>query len=113
MGRRHHTTFNLPTSPISSSSTGAGTGNAVSLDLGDFRRNVELKYDVATTGTLVIEVSTDNSTWRTYENIETAVGGEANIFQYTTAYRYTRAYADSNDFSDANITLLELVAKGL
>lgn len=95
--------------------TSSGTDDAAELELGEFRKDFDIYYDINSGGgannNLVIEVSLDSNTWRPYEEVSIPAGGEEDIAQGSTTYTWVRAYVDDS-ISDTNINLVELVAKG-
>lgn len=99
-------TVNLQdTGPVTATTTATGASNAASLDLGTYRKDVDLFYDLSGSATVTIDVSTDNATWRTFQTIDQS-SASADVAQISTAYRYVRAYAD------ANLNTLEMSSKG-
>lgn len=96
-------------------SPSSGSGSAVSLDLGDFRKDVDAYYDVSSTGgDVFVEVSSDGNfsgeekTHTQLSDVQT--GGE--LFQIETVYQHIRLYAGSG-FSDGNVNELEIVSRGV
>ncbi|AFH22024.1 hypothetical protein OSG_eHP14_00220 [environmental Halophage eHP-14] len=102
------------THPIDDQGDGtAGTSGAAELDT-ELRTTIEVFYNVsASTDDIIIEGSTDASTWRelpsTIASGSVTTGGDTK--QFTTAYQHVRVYAGSS-FSDGDVTTIELVAKG-
>ena len=92
----------------------SGSGSAVSLNLGDFRKDIDAYYDVSSTGgDVFVEVSADGNfsgeekSHTQLSDVQT--GGE--LFQIETVYQYIRMYAGSG-FSDGNVNGLEIVSRG-
>lgn len=92
-------------SPIDNGTTTAGSANAADLDLGSHRKDVDVFYDLSGAATVTIEVSTDDTNWRQFEQFTTS-GAESDVLQFSTAFRYVRVYAD------ANLTRIEMSSKG-
>jgi len=92
----------------------SGSASAVSLNLGDFRKDIDAFYDVSSTGgDVFVEVSTDGN-FAGEEKSHTQLtdvqtGGE--LFQIETVYQYIRMYVGSG-FSDGNVNGLEIVSRG-
>lgn len=96
----------------------AGSGGAVSLDLGALKKDVDGYYDVATTaGDIVIEVSPTGAfsgEQRVHTRVEASEGDVATggkFVQIDTTYQYVRMYAGSG-FADADVNTLEIVSRG-
>ena len=71
---------------ISSSDNTAGF--SITLNKGH-RRLVDIYYKLGGAGDLIIEVSVDGSTWRTYHS-ESFSAATENIYSFETAYPYVR-----------------------
>lgn len=101
---------------VSDSTSASGSANAASVDLGDVRESIDVFYDVAAdTDGIVLEVSTDNATWRELTRVAASdlpAGGEAAFIQAETAYQYARAYAGGS-FADADVNAVEIVTRGI
>lgn len=92
--------------PSTATDSGTGSSNAAKLDLGDLRTNVDIHVDTSGDATLTVEVSKDNSTWRTFDTVSYS-GASQEIEQYDTAYQHIRAHLNQNR------TLVEMSAKGV
>lgn len=80
------------TDPISDQTASNGVSNAAELTLGK-RMATDVLYDVSAETDIVVEVSTDGSTYQERERITSS--GTGNIL-LTIAFEYVRAYAVSN-----------------
>lgn len=97
---------------VDDQSTSTGPSNAAEIQLGQFRKDFEVFYDVNTAaGDLVIEVSLDSSTWRDFAQLSIPAGGDRDVAQGETTYTYARAYIE-NSASDSAVNLVEIVGKG-
>lgn len=98
-----------------SETTSSGSDNAAELELGQFRKDFDIYYNIDSGGgasdNIVIEVSLDSNTWRPYETVSIPVGGEEDIAQGSSTYTWVRVYVD-DAISDTDINLVELVARG-
>jgi len=77
------------TDPISAETTANGASNAAELTLGK-RSNTDVMYELSGSSDVVVEVSTDGSTWLERERISTDGSGSILL---TVAFEYVRAYA--------------------
>ena len=91
---------------VSDSTTTAGEAEAATIELGDFRKAVDVFASVSGAAEITIDVSLDGETWR---EVQTLTESEAvdRFIQLDTSYRHVRAYAD------ANVTVIEVVGKGV
>jgi len=86
----------------------AGASNAAVLNLGDLRAAVDLFVETSGTATLTVEVSATGAfNGEEHEADSLSVDSTTAFEQYEFAYQYVRAY------TDANLTELELVSRGL
>ncbi len=98
------------TGQIVSESAGAGEDGAAVLEVGDYRREVILKYDVDTTGAIYFETGEDGD-WFRHDIFQSAVGGETNIAQYIVESVKVRIYVDGAEFNDTDVNTLKLISK--
>lgn len=97
----------------------AGSGSAVSLNLGDLRQNVDAFYDVGTTDDdIIVEVS-HNGDFSGEEKEHTRISQSAGdvvtggkLVQVETVYQHIRIYAGSG-FTNADVNELEIVSRGI
>lgn len=102
------------------STDSSGSGNAAQVDLGSFRRGVDVFYDVENDdGDIVVEVATgedfdDPREWLRVEAGDIDADGEATFAtQYDrTSYQHVRAYA-TDDYADGDVNTIEVVARGI
>jgi hypothetical protein len=81
---------------IDASDSGAGSSNAATLDLGDFRKDFDVFVDTTGDATLTVEVSEDGgTTWRQYDSISYN-GSSEEVEQFDTAFQHVRAYLNQN-----------------
>jgi hypothetical protein len=93
-------------SPTMAETTDAGDNNDAKLRLGRGTNNVDLGYKVDGTGTIVVEVSFDQSRWFEFDRLDVQEGED--VYQYETTYPYTRVYGAS-DLEDA-VNRIQIVA---
>jgi len=93
-------------SPTMDDTTDAGLNNDAMLRLGQGTNNVDLGYKVDGTGTIVVQVSFDNSRWFAFD--ELAVEAGEDVYQYETTYPYTRVFA--KDDLDGAVNRIQIVA---
>lgn len=84
----------IDSEPITDITTSSGSSNAASLDLGDVRKDLDIYVDTSGAATLTVEVSKDDSTWRTFDTVDYGSDTES-MEQYDIAYQYVRAYLDT------------------
>jgi len=77
------------TEPVSAETSADGSSNAAELTLGK-RARTDVMYDLSGSADVVIEVSTDGSTWLERERITTDGTGSILL---SVAFEYVRAYA--------------------
>lgn len=90
--------------------TATGAANAASLDLGDVRTNVDIFIDVTGTSNPVVEVSPTGAfagEEHALPDVPSYSSDTTDLIQYDLAYQYVRVY------TDANLTELEIVGRGL
>lgn len=93
---------------INDSTDTAGEANAAVLNLEEVRSDVDLFVETSGTATLTVEVSaTGEFTGEEHEADSASVDSTTDFRQYGLAYQYVRAY------TDANLTELELVSRGV
>lgn len=92
--------------PKTSTTTGTGSANAASVDLGQYIRHFSINFDSSGSSSLTVEVSTDNSSWRSFDS-QSFSSANQDIYEYNTAFRYVRAYVDQN------INRVEISARGI
>lgn len=105
-------------SQIKDDTSSSGSSNSASINLGIFRKDVDVFYDVSTTSDdIVCEISTTgdfSGEQRTHTRLkqadgEVSTGGD--IFQINTVYQYIRVYAGGS-FADSDVNVVEIVSRG-
>lgn len=92
--------------PIVDDTSGDGSGNAATLDLGPIRQAVDVFVDCSGAATLTVEASFDGSTWRTFDTVDYS-SATTSMEQYDIAYPHVRAYLDTAT------NTVEVASKGL
>jgi hypothetical protein len=93
---------------IDASTTDTGASNAAVLNLEEVRSDVDVVTDVSGSATLTIEVSaTGEFSGEEHEADTVSLNAGVDFRQYDFAYQHIRGYVD------ANLTELELVARGV
>lgn len=90
------------------STSSAGSSSAAKIKPGPNRATIDVFVDVTTaSGDVIVEVSSDGSTWRQLSATSVSTGGV--WINETSTYAYARVYAQSA-FSDADINVIEISA---
>ena len=102
--------------PVWDSTTLAGSDHAAQIELGSARIRADIYFYLAASGTIEVEVSIsgESGTWRPHSTIDTtdADQPDEDLKTLPTGYPYLRAYGTDATLNDADIGLIELVAKG-
>lgn len=90
---------------LTASTSNTGSSNAAEIQLGKKRVAFDVAYDLSGSATITVEVSSDGTTWRTFQTVNSS--GTNSTLTEDTAFEYVRAYADQN------LNTLEMSSKGV
>lgn len=92
-----------------SSTTASGSANAATLDLDGSEGDVDIHYDFAAAGDLVIEVQQDgDGDWDPFDRISESAAAR-DVVQLNTMYRNVRAWGDG--LTDADVNEIRVITK--
>lgn len=97
---------------IRDETTQAGSNEAAELEIGDFRSDFEVYYDLDNTNhSIIVEVSGDGNNWKRFAQVGFPNNQTSDVLQGETTYTHVRAYPSDN-YSDTEVSLLEISSKG-
>lgn len=99
-------------SVVRGTTTQSGRSNAAEVNKGSMRRHFEVFYDVNTASSpLIVDVSSDGGTWKSFTELTIPSGGETDVAQGDTVYPYVRAYFDTS-VQDTEVNKIEVISAG-